>query len=276
MKHEANKRVSQETLSAIYSGYSEDFIGKRINSPFPIRARVHSLMHVSAVNACPSDLFSIADLGCGDGSLTRMFLDLGYKKIAGADISYQNIESAKKSTQMKPQPNESSIQFFVRDVVNSGFADREFDVCFTSHVLEHLSSFKDGLNEQKRLADKFVVIALPTAWSPISWTLLGGGNYWSHGKVGIFRLLYGLFRTLKAFISGDVGVDEKGYAGLEKVPHIFFFPGRVAKQLECQSWRLLRMSPQVQGLPWSKKSIHAGRQSGRTGFGTTFLLERKQ
>jgi len=274
--HKGRKRVSQETLSTMYGEYSEDFIGKRINSPFPIRARVHSLMHISAVNACPSDLFSIVDLGCGDGSLTEMFSTLGYKRIVGADISSQNIASAKNLFTADLKPRGFSIEYYVRDVVNSGFKDKEFDVCFTSHVLEHLSSFQDGLNEQKRLADKFIVIALPTAWSPISWTLLGGGNYWSHGRTGTVRLIYGFLRTLKAFISGEIGVDEKGYAGLEKVPHIFFFPGRVAKEMECQSWKFLKMSPQVQGLPWLKRSIHQGRKSGRTGFGTTFLLERKK
>jgi hypothetical protein len=106
--------------------------------------------------------------------------------------------------------------------------------------------------------------------------LLGGGNYWSHGRTGTARLIYGFLRTLRAFISGEIGVDEKGYAGLENVPHIFFFPGRVARKMECQSWKFLKMSPQVQGLPWLKKSIHQGRKSGRTGFGTTFLLERKK
>jgi SAM-dependent methyltransferase len=276
MTRKGQKRVSQETLSTLYGEYSEDFIGKRINSPFPIRAKVHSLMHTSAVNACPSDLFSVADLGCGDGSLTKMFPALGYKRIVGADISTQNIASAKSMGPDDLEQQGFSVEFFVRDVVNSGFKDREFDVCFTSHVLEHLSSFQDGLNEQKRLADKFIVIALPTAWSPISWTLLGGGNYWSHGRTGTARLFYGFIRTLKAFISGEIGVDEKGYAGLEKVPHVFFFPGRVAKEMECQSWKFLKMSPQVQGLPWLKRSIHQGRKSGRTGFGTTFLLERKK
>jgi SAM-dependent methyltransferase len=276
MKHKDSKKISQETLSSLYGSYSEDFIGKRINSPFPIRAQVHSLMHISAVNACPSDLVSIADLGCGDGSLTQMFYRLGYKRIVGADISSQNISSARNLSVNKPKLDGFSIEFFVRDVVDSGFADREFDVCFTSHVLEHLSSFNDGLKEQKRLADKFVVVALPTAWSPISWTLLGGGNYWRHGRTGTIRLAYGFFRTLKAFISGHVGVDERGYAGLEQVPHIFFFPGRVARQMECESWKFLKMSPQVQGFPWLKKSIHAGRKSGRTGFGTTFLLEREK
>jgi SAM-dependent methyltransferase len=275
MRHKENKQISQETLSSLYGGYSEDFIGKRINSPFPIRARVHSLMHVSAANACPSDLNSIVDLGCGDGSLTQLFYKLGFKRIVGADISPQNISSARSLSLRNPELEGFSIEFVVREVVESRFADREFDICFTSHVLEHLNSFQDGLREQKRLADKFVVVALPTAWSPISWTLLGGGNYWKHGRTGTLRLIYGFIRTLKAFIAGHAGVDERGYAGLEEVPHIFFFPGRVARHMECDSWKFLRMTPQVQGLPWLKKSIHAGKESGRTGFGTTFILERK-
>lgn len=274
MKAKKNSPVSQESLSLLYSGYSEDFIGKRINSPYPIRAKVHTLMHVSAASACPSNLNSILDLGCGDGSLTRKFQYLGFKRIVGADISPLNIESARKQALQNKILDGVSIEFLVRDVVSSGFQDREFDVSVTSHVLEHLSSFEDGLNEQKRLASRFISVSLPTAWSPISWTLLGGGNYWSHGRTGFLRLMYGFLRTINAFVFGRVGVDEKGYAGLEKVPHIFFFPGRISKKMECDTWKLVGMCPQVEGLPWLKWSIRPGRKSGRTGFGTTFLLAR--
>jgi len=40
------------------------------------------------------------------------------------------------------------------------FKDKQFDVCFSSHVLEHLENWQDALNEMTRIAD-YVVIAIP-------------------------------------------------------------------------------------------------------------------
>jgi len=265
---------SQQALSKLYGDFNEDFLSKRIKSPFPIRAKVHTFMHTSAAAACPSNFDSIVDLGCGDGSLTRIFIGKGFTKIHGADISAQNIQSAMQLTPKEIIPQGISIDFSVRDVTDSGFRDREFDICITSHVLEHLFSFEAGLTEQKRITKDLIVVALPTAWSPISWTLLGGGNYWSHGKTGSLRLIYGFLRTAIAFLKGSIGVDEKGYAGLENVPHIFFFPGRIIRMMQSDSWEFVRMQPQVQGFPWLKWTITSGAKSGRTGFGTIFILKR--
>jgi ubiquinone/menaquinone biosynthesis C-methylase UbiE len=231
-------------------------------------------MHTSLVSSCPKGLHSVVDLGCGDGSLTVKLFDIGYKRVVGTDISEGNIKLARQNVSEFEIASGNELAFEVRDVVNTNFQDSEFDVSITCHVLEHLISFDAGLEEQKRITKDYIVVALPTAWSPISWTLLGGGNYWSHGKFGSLRLAIGLVRTIIAFGTRKIGVDEKSYAGLESVPHTFFFPGRIARRMASNGWQLISMTPQVQGLPWVTKSIHGGKVSGRTGFGTTFLLRR--
>lgn len=40
------------------------------------------------------------------------------------------------------------------------FSDKQFDVVFASHVLEHLDNWQDALDEMMRIAD-YVVIAVP-------------------------------------------------------------------------------------------------------------------
>lgn len=40
------------------------------------------------------------------------------------------------------------------------FGDKEFDVAFASHIIEHLNNWKGALEEMERIAD-WVVIALP-------------------------------------------------------------------------------------------------------------------
>jgi len=40
------------------------------------------------------------------------------------------------------------------------FSDKQFDVCFASHVLEHLDNWEEALNEMVRIAD-YVIIAIP-------------------------------------------------------------------------------------------------------------------
>jgi SAM-dependent methyltransferase len=265
--------LSQKEISLLYSEFGEDFLNKRVNSSYPTRAKVHTFMHESILNVIPRDSSSIVDLGCGDGILTCKFSQKGFTKIVGIDVSESNIASAHKILgQNQDVPITSSTSFEVGDVTKTRFSRGSFDISVTSHVLEHLKVFEDGLAEQKRLAKKYVVVALPTVWSPLSWTLLGGGNYWKHGKWGSARMIIGLFRVLKGFFLFDIGVDEKSYSAIQGVPHIFFYPSRIAKRLECGDWRVSSIYPQATGFPWVQSSIKSPRKQARNGFGTIFIL----
>lgn len=48
------------------------------------------------------------------------------------------------------------------------FSDKQFDVAFASHVLEHLEHWEQALNEWARIADH-VVIVLPNPLAVIGW-----------------------------------------------------------------------------------------------------------
>lgn len=263
------KSKSQADLSAGYNSFGENIRDKRLQSQFPVRAKVHTLMYQSVMEACsPSE--SIVDMGCGDGGLTALLCTKS-NSVTGIDISIQNIESAKLRYN-----GISDVRFDVMDVCSTKFADKSFETAVSHHVLEHLSDFNSGLSEIKRVASSNIYICLPTANSPLSWTLLGRGNYWSHGKFGSIKLVLGFIRTILNFVGGKVGVDEGSYSSLEDVPHIFFFPKRIARKMNCDLWDVVEYYPQVVGFPWREKTVQIGKPGGRGGLGTIFILRRKQ
>lgn len=263
---------NQEELSANYQDFSENISEKRINSENAIRAKVHNYMYESVLNVLNPKL-SVVDVGCGDGALVLRIPKNG-QRIIGLDVSTENIRMAR--TKLDEGEKSKLPTFFVSDATKTRLKNEEFDQSISHHVLEHLASFDDGLAELKRITKSKIIIAIPTAWSPMSWTLLGGGTYWIHGRSGVFRLVKGFFRTIKSFVVKEIGVDEGSYSSLDAVPHIFFFPKRILTRLECENWQVTESRAQVTGLPWLLHTIKIGNKANSGfGLGTLFVLERK-
>jgi len=65
------------------------------------------------------------------------------------------------------------------------FEDKEFDVCFASHILEHLTNWQGALDEMERIAD-CVIIALP---HPIDITAVLNPNHKQHFSFATIREL---------------------------------------------------------------------------------------
>lgn len=268
----------QNKISAMYSTHGEDIQNKRLLSDNKVRSSVHQAMYQSVIDRTPR-FASLVDVGCGDGTLTYLLASRGIHTL-GVDISEPNIEMAKSRYSLKgvmSTPHSlGNLEFQVADATNTQLPSGNFDVVVSHHVLEHLSSFDQGLRELKRLSSGTIIIAIPTCLSPLSWAQLGGGTYWVHGKFGFLRLLYGLGRVLLAFLNGAIGVDERSYSGLgDDAPHIFFFPKRVMRTLECENWICTEYSPQVRGIPWVPWSIHPGGKARNPwGLGTIFVLKK--
>jgi SAM-dependent methyltransferase len=55
------------------------------------------------------------------------------------------------------------------------FSDKQFDVAFGAHILEHLDNWQQALDEWTRIADH-VIICIP---DPLS---LSGWTYWQHAQ----------------------------------------------------------------------------------------------
>lgn len=91
----------------------------------------------------------VLDAGCGTGvdyqNLKKLNIDY-----TGVDITPKVVEVAKD---LFPKAN-----FVQGDIEDLQFDDGEFDVVFARHVIEHLESYSDAVEEMKRVADKRVIV----------------------------------------------------------------------------------------------------------------------
>jgi 2-polyprenyl-3-methyl-5-hydroxy-6-metoxy-1,4-benzoquinol methylase len=261
----------QKKLSNLYSTFEENFSDKRYKSTNLVRSKVHSLMLQSAVSLASNE-GKIIDLGCGDGTASFLLANKGLE-VVGVDISKNNIKAAN----LRLTANMSStLNFYIGDACKSEQPAKFYDYAFSHHVLEHLLDLTAGITELKRITKKKIIIAVPSPWSPLAWTLLGNGNYWSFSYGSLPKMVYGLVRTLKSWFCGRIGVDEGAYSSLENVPHVFYFPGRFKKKLECSEWRVTKMQTQVLGLPWILKTIRSTtKRNKKVGLGIIYILDIK-
>lgn len=105
-------------------------------------ARTHALV--------PSDVRTILDAGCGDGSSSNALADS--RRVVGADISPRALRFA------AGMPVAASI-------TRLPVADRSFDLVMALEVIEHLPDgvFEAALAELARTADRWLLVSTPHA-----------------------------------------------------------------------------------------------------------------
>jgi len=98
----------------------------------------------------PSDVRTIADIGCGDGAITNVLAER--YTITGVDLSQEAIRHL--STKVLP---------VVSNANNLPFEDRYADMVFSSELLEHLPDkvFLKAISEIKRISKKYILITVP-------------------------------------------------------------------------------------------------------------------
>jgi len=100
------------------------------------------------ISLIPSDVKSILDIGCGEGTFLNMLED----KIStvGLDVSRTALRYVKK-------------QKVQGDIANLPFKSRSFDLVTCLEVLEHLKqdAFINGISEIKRVAKKYIIVSVP-------------------------------------------------------------------------------------------------------------------
>ncbi len=143
--------------------------------------------------------------------------------VTGVDLSEPNIQSCTEYG--KEEGVADRVTFLVGDAEHLPAADKSFEYVVSSHVLEHLPDFVQGVREINRIATKGAVIAIPTCLNPSAMVLLGGDKYWTFSRRTPYAIFYGFFRVLAALVTGQEGVNE-GYAGRMDLVHIWRFPWR--------------------------------------------------
>lgn len=98
------------------------------------------------------DGLSLLDVGCTSGYYSQVIEHYYPQKFkyTGCDYNESSINLAKEYY--------PSIDFFVEDVTNLSFSDKQFDVSFLSGVIEHVPNHKAGLKELCRVTGKYIVL----------------------------------------------------------------------------------------------------------------------
>lgn len=266
--------MKNKNIKNFYSDYADEIITKRFESPYPLRRYVH-LMQYKSVAARVQPGERVLDAGCGEGVLAVMLAKQG-AVVTGCDLSKPNIERARAYAAEAGV----SVDFQVADAESLPFADKEFDVVVSSHVLEHLPDFDKGLQEALRVAKNRTVIAIPTAWSMLSFVQLGGGWFYLKGPRSFLAFFVGVWRVLIARAFGRDGVDET-YAG-SGVPHIFRFPHVVRTHIAAAGGEVLIQEASTLALPYFALLLPLARFFDRfrgspilqsLGYGTTFVIK---
>ncbi len=107
---------------------------------------------------------SLLDCGCGPGPLTLGFAEIvAPGRVVGIDIEPTMIE---QSNQLAAGSDMNNLEFKVGDINDLPFEDGEFDVVFSSAVIEHLSDPVRALREMLRVTKPGGIGAvIRTDWS---------------------------------------------------------------------------------------------------------------
>lgn len=261
-----------------YSTFNDEIRGKRFKSKYPLRAYAHKMQYEDIARYVEPGM-RVLDAGCGDGVLSIMLAERG-AHVTGTDISRPNIERSRIAAEEAGLSGRT--EFLVADSEALPFSDNMFDLVVSSHVLEHLPSFDDGLSEIMRVTKSRAIIAIPTILNMCSWVQVGGGWYYLKGLRSFAALPIGFLRMAWAFIGGSSGVDES-YGGHD-VPHIFRFPGVMKQKARRQGFKVVHYSASSLCLPYFSQLLpfitwlDKYRDSAlfrNLGYGTTYVIEKK-
>ena len=106
----------------------------------------------------------VLDLPCGAGRLTRLLVEAGMQ-VTGADSSPHMVERAQQNWRnlcAKSPRYDHSVKFEVRDVMNTGYADGQFDAVFCNRLFHHFNDSATrvaALTELCRITRSTVVVS---------------------------------------------------------------------------------------------------------------------
>jgi 2-polyprenyl-3-methyl-5-hydroxy-6-metoxy-1,4-benzoquinol methylase len=102
--------------------------------------------------------FSLLDLGCNTGILTRSFARLGYRDVQGVDISEKYIRLATLDGDQM-----DNLHYSIGDATNLDHTDNTFDLAVCFEVLEHISGYQNAVKETVRVTKDsgHVLISVP-------------------------------------------------------------------------------------------------------------------
>lgn len=101
---------------------------------------------LSAQSGLGSLVLKVADIGCGAGTQSRLWAQLGHQ-VFGLDVNAPLIEVAKRRAREDGQ----EIAFDVGSATDLPYADSSMDVALLPELLEHVVNWQGCLNEAMRI-----------------------------------------------------------------------------------------------------------------------------
>lgn len=104
----------------------------------------------------PKTIRNVLDLGCGDGYLSWLIAQKGYR-VTGLDLSSNRLKKFGKVAQKR------EISQVIGDVTHTCFADESFDQIVCSEVMEHIENYQNVVSEAYRLlrSDGRFIVTVP-------------------------------------------------------------------------------------------------------------------
>lgn len=106
----------------------------------------------------------ILDLPCGSGRLTRLLIEQGFR-VTAADVSEPMLNIARSNIPVRRSPKEkafSEVAFDRRDVMQTGYADKQFDAVICNRLFHHFTESDTrlrALQELRRISRGSVIIS---------------------------------------------------------------------------------------------------------------------
>jgi len=269
--------VAAPSSKQFYETHHDRIAEKRYASKHPIRRAVHHDIYESVLQWVPEGA-RVLDAGCGEGVLSCLMAQ-GGARVAAVDYSRPNIDAAiARAVGLGPPCD--GIAFGIGDAEQLPFPDSSFDCVVSNHVLEHIPDFARGIAEIHRVTARTAIVAVPTCLGPLSWALLGGDKYWRLGLRTPYAVPLGIARVVRAWLTGEVGVDET-YAGEATNTHIFRFPRVVHAALVAAGFEVVAFEAQSLRLPYLPLAgaglarLRGVRGFRHLGIGTVYLLRKR-
>lgn len=95
---------------------------------------------------------TVLDIGCGEGILLRK-LDLNRKKVVALDISEDILQRVSNEV--------NNVTIVNANASALPFKDTMFDFVIACESLEHITKYKDALNEINRVTSRYVLFSVP-------------------------------------------------------------------------------------------------------------------
>ena len=117
------------------------------------------LKFIDAFNLLNKDLSvskKVLDIGCGEGVISNLLYDkFNNIKITAVDYFEEAIKKAKEN-------NPRNIFFDTGDITALKYTDNSFDIVVSTEVLEHIPNPDIALKELYRVANKHIILSVPS------------------------------------------------------------------------------------------------------------------